>query len=65
VSINQLAQLIIEAPGTPDITIRRLDRPQGARGRNSDNSRLRQVLGWEPAIPLKVGVPETYHAIEK
>jgi GDP-D-mannose 3',5'-epimerase len=64
-SINQLARFIIEAPDTPDITIRHIDRLQAARGRNSDNSRLRQVLGLKPAIPLEVGLPETYHAIEK
>jgi GDP-D-mannose 3',5'-epimerase len=65
VSIKQLARLIIEASGTPDITIRHIDRPQGVRRRNSHNSRLRQVLGWEPAIPLEVGLPETYRGIEK
>ena len=30
--------------------------PQGVRGRNSDNSRLRQVLGWEPQITLEEGL---------
>jgi GDP-D-mannose 3',5'-epimerase len=65
VSIQQLARLIIEASGTPDITIRYIDGPQGVRGRNSDNSRLRQVLGWEPAIPLEVGLREAYRGIEK
>ena len=34
--------------------------PQGVRGRNSDNSRLRQVLGWEPAISLEQGLSRTY-----
>jgi len=29
-------------------------------GRNSDNSRLRDVLGWEPSIPLKRGLAATY-----
>jgi GDP-D-mannose 3', 5'-epimerase len=53
-SINQLARLLIEASVTPDITIRHIDRLQGIRGRNSDNSRLRWMLGWEPAIALEV-----------
>src|SRR5438046_3009334 len=39
------------------------DKPQGVRGRNSDNTRIRQVLGWEPSTPLKVGLEPTYHWI--
>ena len=35
-------------------------RPQGVRGRNSDNSRLRDVLGWEPSIHLRQGLVPTY-----
>ena len=34
--------------------------PQGVRGRNSDNTRLRQVLGWEPQISLEEGLARTY-----
>jgi len=41
-----------------------LTRPQGVRGRNSDNSRLRAVLGWEPQTPLRVGLGLTYNWIE-
>ena len=49
VTINELADMIASIAG---ITIRKVHvpGPQGVRGRNSDNSRLRQVLGWEPAI---------------
>ena len=39
--------------------------PEGVRGRNSDNTRLREVLGWEPAIDLEQGLAETYRWIEK
>ena len=42
-----------------------LSRPQGVRGRNSDNSRLRRVLGWEPATPLCDGLEITYRWIEE
>ena len=38
--------------------------PQGVRGRNSDNDRLREVLGWEPQIPLREGLVPTYRWIE-
>jgi nucleoside-diphosphate-sugar epimerase len=39
-------------------------KPQGVRGRNSDNSQLRQVLGWEPEITLREGLVPTYRWIE-
>ena len=41
-----------------------LSAPQGVRGRNSDNTRLRQVLGWEPSISLEEGLTTTYRWIE-
>jgi nucleoside-diphosphate-sugar epimerase len=65
VSINELARIIIELSGKEDITIRNIDGPQGVRGRNSDNSRLREVLGWEPRTTLHEGLRETYRWIEK
>jgi len=34
------------------------------RGRNSDNSRLREVLKWEPQISLEDGLSRTYRWIE-
>jgi GDP-D-mannose 3',5'-epimerase len=37
-----------------------INRPQGVRGRNSDNNRLREVLGWEPSIHLGQGLIPTY-----
>ena len=39
-------------------------KPQGVRGRNSDNSRLREVLGWEPRTSLEEGLRRTYVWIE-
>jgi GDP-D-mannose 3', 5'-epimerase len=63
VSINELARMIIRASGKRDITLRHIDGPQGVRGRNSDNTRLRQVLGWEPAITLEEGLEPTYRWI--
>lgn len=41
-----------------------LTKPQGVRGRNSDNSRLLQLLGWEPSVSLEVGLAATYYWIE-
>ena len=38
-------------------------KPQGVRGRNSDNRRLAMTLGWEPPTPLKEGLEPTYRWI--
>ena len=40
-----------------------LTKPQGVRGRNSDNTRLRQVLKWEPQVTLEEGLESTYRWI--
>jgi nucleoside-diphosphate-sugar epimerase len=65
VTINELAQIIIGISGKTDIALRHIDGPQGVRGRNSDNSRIRNVLGWEPEISLEEGLAPTYRWIEK
>ncbi|MGH8896041.1 MAG: NAD-dependent epimerase/dehydratase family protein [Egibacteraceae bacterium] len=65
VSINELARVIIEVSGKRDLKLRHIDGPQGVRGRNSDNTRLREVLGWEPGIALEEGLVPTYRWIEK
>jgi GDP-D-mannose 3', 5'-epimerase len=63
VSINELAQMIAEIAGI-SITIKHVDGPQGVRGRNSNNDKLRDVLGWEPQISLEDGLQTTYQWIE-
>jgi GDP-D-mannose 3',5'-epimerase len=65
VSINELARIIIDIAGKRGLTIKHIEGPQGVRGRNSDNSRLRQVLGWEPTTTLEAGLEPTYRWIEK
>jgi GDP-D-mannose 3', 5'-epimerase len=64
VSINQLATIILAIAGKENVRIRHVDGPQGVRGRNSDNSRLREVLGWEPRMSLEQGLVPTYQWIE-
>lgn len=59
VTINELASIIAEIAGI-EININHIDGPQGVRGRNSDNTRLRKVLGWEPEISLEDGLAKTY-----
>jgi nucleoside-diphosphate-sugar epimerase len=65
VTINELAQIIIEISGKRDIRLKHVEGPQGVRGRNSDNTKLRKVLGWEPSIALEEGLVGTYRWIEK
>jgi GDP-D-mannose 3', 5'-epimerase len=65
VSINELARIVLKLSGKENITLRHVNGPQGVRGRNSDNSLLREVLGWEPKTTLHEGLWETYRWIEK
>jgi nucleoside-diphosphate-sugar epimerase len=64
ISIDELADLIA---GIADVSIlkKHVPGPQGVRGRNSDNTRLREVLGWEPQISLEEGLSRTYAWIEQ
>jgi GDP-D-mannose 3',5'-epimerase len=64
VTVNQLVDMVAEVSGKRIVKRYDLSKPQGVRGRNSDNSRLRQVLGWEPQIMLREGLAPTYHWIE-
>ncbi len=64
ISINDLADIIAEIAGVK-ILKKHIDGPQGVRGRNSDNSKLREVLGWEPQISLEEGLKTTYRWIEE
>lgn len=63
VTINELADMVAEIAGI-EITKRHIPGPQGVRGRNSDNTRLREVLGWEPQVSLEDGMRRTYEWIE-
>jgi len=65
VTINELAEIIMNVAGKPSMTIEHVEGPQGVRGRNSDNSKLREVLDWEPTTPLEEGLVPTYRWIEK
>ena len=65
VTINQLVDMIGEVAGKRLVKRHDLSKPQGVRGRNSDNSRLRKVLGWEPRTSLREGLQITYPWIEQ
>ena len=64
ISINGLADLVAGIAGV-SIHKKHVAGPQGVRGRNSDNSQLRKVLGWEPQISLEEGLARTYPWIEE
>ena len=60
VSINQLVDIV---EGIAGIKVRRtykLDAPKGVRGRNSDNTLIKQVLDWAPPTSLQTGLEATY-----
>ncbi|HXY49231.1 MAG TPA: NAD-dependent epimerase/dehydratase family protein [Terriglobales bacterium] len=64
VTIDELLELVCEVAGKKLRKMHDLTKPQGVRGRNSDNRLLNQVLGWEPSIPLEDGLKITYKWIE-
>lgn len=64
ISINGLVDLIAGIAGKKIRKRHDLTKAQGVRGRNSDNSLLRRVLGWEPSISLREGLEKTYPWIE-
>jgi GDP-D-mannose 3', 5'-epimerase len=64
ITVDGLVDLISRIAGKSLCKVHDRSKPQGVRGRNSDNSRLRQVLGWEPSIRLAEGLVPTYRWIE-
>jgi nucleoside-diphosphate-sugar epimerase len=64
VTINQLADMVAAIAGVR-ITKKHVPGPLGVRGRNSDNTLLRRVLDWQPAISLEEGLAHTYRWIEE
>lgn len=64
VTIDELLGLVCRAAGKKLRITHELNKPQGVRGRNSDNTQLRQVLRWEPSTSLEGGLEVTYRWIE-
>ncbi len=65
ISVNDLVSLV---EGFAQVKLQRnyeLDAPKGVAGRNSDNTMIKQILGWEPSTPLRQGMRETYDWIEE
>lgn len=65
VSINQLVDMVEDIAGIKLARKYLLDAPKGVRGRNSDNTLIKQIFDWEPSIKLKDGLVKTYNWIFK
>jgi GDP-D-mannose 3', 5'-epimerase len=64
VSINQLVSIVEDIAGVRLERHYDLSAPRGVRGRNSDNTKIREVLNWEPTTTLRAGLEKTYEWIE-
>ena len=60
VTINQLVDVAEEIGGVELKRRYKLDAPKGVNGRNSDNTKIREYLDWEPNISLRDGMEKTY-----
>ena len=60
VTINQLVDLVADIAGITVTHRHDLTKPQGVRGRNSDNTMIKDRYGWEPSVSLRAGMTETY-----
>ena len=64
VTINQLVDIVEEIAGVKLERKYNLNAPKGVNGRNSDNTKILKLMGWEPSIRLKEGMARTYEWIE-
>jgi GDP-D-mannose 3',5'-epimerase len=65
VSMNDMADMVLEFAGKKGkVSIKHMPGPEGVRGRNSDNTLIRQKLGWAPNTPLRVGLKRTFDWIQ-
>lgn len=65
VSIDQMVYIIANIAGKKIKIRHNITKPQGVRGRNSDNTLIRKLFKWEPSTPLEDGLRETYKWIKK
>jgi GDP-D-mannose 3', 5'-epimerase len=65
VSINELVDIVEDIAGYKLKRLYDLKAPKGVRGRNSENTLIKKYLGWEPSIPLRKGMKETYDWISE
>ena len=63
ITINELVDVVCNIAGKTLTKVHNLSRPQGVRGRNSDNAKVQKELDWSPTITLEEGLDTTYHWI--
>ncbi len=63
VSINQLVDIVEDIAGLKLKRSYKLDAPKGVNGRNSDNTLIQKIFGWQPSIKLRTGLEQTYRWI--
>lgn len=63
VTINQLVDIVEEIAGIKLKRSYKLDAPKGVNGRNSNNTKIQELLGWQPGIRLRDGMEKTYRWI--
>lgn len=64
VSMNEMAEIVLELSGKK-LPIKHIPGPEGVRGRNSDNTLIKQVLGWAPNTSIRDGLKITHGWITK
>lgn len=63
VTINQLVDIVESIAGVRLVRTYNLSAPRGVNGRNSDNTRIKALMNWEPSTPLRMGMEVTYRWI--
>jgi nucleoside-diphosphate-sugar epimerase len=64
VTINDLVKYVIDISGK-EVYVKHIDGPTGVRGRNSDNTLIKEKLNWSPKQPLYDGLIKTFNWINK
>ena len=64
VSINEMVDILEGIAGVQLLRDHDLTAPKGVRGRNSDNTKVNELLGWAPSISLEIGLKATYDWIQ-
>ena len=59
VTINQLVDLVEDIAGVTVARHYNVEAPKGVNGRNSDNTLIKRMLGWEPSVSLREGMEKT------
>ena len=64
VDMNEFAHIAMSFAGK-NLPIKHIPGPMGVRGRNSDNTMIKDRLGWAPSIPIRTGLKVTYDWINE